>query len=89
MAVAVLACDVATLGIFFGVYLAVDALFGPLSDLIGSVPKFNWKAGALLVMATNLAVIYVTWCGIYFGVQLIRRQQRVETERWRLQAALA
>ena len=88
-AIAVLACDAVTLGIFFGVYLAVDALFGPLSHLTGSHPKFNWKAGALLVMATNLAVIYLSWCGIYYGVQLIRRQQRAETERWRLQAALA
>ena len=85
----VLVCVATTLTIFFGVDAVFNALLGPPTNVPGSVPKFNWKAGAVVVLTANLAVIYLTWCGIYYGVQLLRRQQRAETERWRLQAALA
>ncbi len=64
-------------------------MIGQSARLIEPPPKLNWKAGAIVVVAANLTVIYVTWCGIYYGVQVLRRQQRAETERWRLQAALS
>ena len=85
---AVLACVAGTLLMFFGIDAVLDALLGDTRKLPGT-PKFNWEAGAFMVLAANLSVIYRTWCGIYYGVQLLRRQQREETERWRLQAALS
>jgi LytS/YehU family sensor histidine kinase len=40
-------------------------------------------------MAVNVGAVYLTWCGIYFGVHILRRQQRGETERWKMEAALS
>ena len=88
-AVAILACVAGTLLIFFGADAAINALLDKPTSVFGPPPRFNWKAGALLVMSANLSAIYLTWCGIYYGVHLLRRQQRAETERWRLQAALS
>lgn len=89
IATAVLSCATATIAIFFSLDALLDSLLGRATDVTGAIPKFNWKAGALMVMTANLSAVYLTWCGIYYGVQLLRRQQRAETERWRLQAALA
>ena len=85
---AILGCVAVTLVVFLGTDKVFDVLFGK-RDVFGPEPKFNWLAGAFLVMSANLSAIYLTWCGIYYGVQLLRRQQRAETERWRLQAALS
>ena len=82
-------CVAGSLVVFLGGYLLLEALLGKASSVVGPAPRFHWKAGALLVTAANLTVIYVTWCGIYYGVHFLRRQQRAETERWRLQAALS
>jgi hypothetical protein len=87
-ALAIVGCVAVTLLIFFAADGAGGALFGK-RDLFGPEPRFNWLAGAFLVMSANLSAIYLTWCGIYYGVQLLRRQQSAETERWRLQAALS
>lgn len=85
---AILLCVAGTLLIFFGADHALDAVFGE-RNVFGPEPKFNWVAGAFVVMSANLSIVYLTWCGIYYGVQLLRRQQGAETARWRLQAALS
>jgi hypothetical protein len=85
---AILGCVAGTLLIFFGADEVFDAVYGE-RNVFGPEPRFNWIAGAFVVMSANLSAVYLTWCGIYYGVQLLRRQQRAETERWRLQAALS
>ncbi len=51
--------------------------------------KFNWELGIIIVLVINLTIVFSLWSGIYFGFHFFRRQQREETERWKLEAALA
>lgn len=51
--------------------------------------KLNWELGIIIVLVANLSVVFAAWEGIYFGIHFFRRQQREETERWKLEAALA
>ena len=88
VAVAIALCVSTTLLALVILDAALDALFSqPLAA--GSSLKLHWEAGAWLVMAVNVGAVYLTWCLIYFGVHVLRRQQRAETERWKMQAALS